>query len=64
LHRLWRSGYKRFTSGHGLAGTLSGVEAAIYCGDEIWFGVGMKVSERDQKKATHTGEMEQESSCR
>ena len=30
-----------FTSGHGIAGTVSGVEAAIHCGDELWFGVGM-----------------------
>ncbi|XP_052813037.1 melanoma-associated antigen E1-like [Mya arenaria] len=39
-------------SGHGIAGTVSGVEAAIHCGDELWFGVGMEVSERDQNKPT------------
>ena len=29
-------------------GTVSDIEAAIYCGDELWFGVRMEVSERDQ----------------
>ena len=48
MHKLWWSGCKRFTSGHGIAGTVSGVEAAIHCGDELWFGVGMELSERDQ----------------
>jgi len=33
--------YTCFTSGHGIAETVSGVEAAIHCGDELWFGVGM-----------------------
>ena len=42
-------------SGHGIAGTVSGVEAAIHCGDELWFGVGMEVSERDQNLAINTG---------
>ena len=42
MHKLWWSGCKRFTSGHGIAGTVSGVEAAIHCGDELWFGVGME----------------------
>ena len=28
---------------------MSGVEAAIHCGDELWFGVGMEVPERDQR---------------
>jgi len=26
-----------------MAGTVSDVEAAIHCGDELWFGVGMGV---------------------
>ena len=34
---------------------MSGVEAAIHCGDELWFGVGMEVSERDQNLALNTG---------
>ena len=55
MHKLWWSGCKRFTSGHGIAGTVSGVEAAIHCGDEFWFGVGMEVSERDQNLAINTG---------
>ena len=55
MHKLWWSGCKRFTSGHGIAGTVSGVEAAIHCGDELWFGVGMEVSERDQNLAINTG---------
>ena len=45
LHKLWWSGCKRFKSGHGIVGEVSGVEAVIRCGDEIWFGVGMEVSE-------------------
>ena len=45
LHKLWWSGCKRFKSGHGIVGEVSGVEAVIHCGDELWFGVGMKVSE-------------------
>ena len=49
MHKLWWSGCKRFTSGHGIAGTVSGVEAAIHCGDELWFGVGMEVSELNQR---------------
>jgi len=36
-------GYNRFTSGHGLAGTESGVEAEIHCGDKLWLGVSMEV---------------------
>jgi len=32
-----------------MAETMSGGEAANYCGDELWFGVDMKVSERDHK---------------
>jgi len=39
LHKRWRSVNRRFTSRHGLAGTVSGIEATIYCGDKIWFGV-------------------------
>jgi hypothetical protein len=31
-----------------------GVEAANRCGDELWFGVGMEVSERDQNVAIFT----------
>jgi len=45
LHKLWWSGCKRFKSGHGIVGEVSGVEAVIHCGDELWFGVGMEVSE-------------------
>ncbi|KAI8491423.1 hypothetical protein Bbelb_310560 [Branchiostoma belcheri] len=47
-------GCKRFTSGHGVAGTVSGVEAAIHVGNELWFGVGIEVSERDQNLAIST----------
>ena len=47
--KLWWSGCKRFTSGHGIAGTVSGVEAAIHCGDELWFGVSMEVSPLNQR---------------
>ena len=49
MHKLWWSGCKRFTSGHGIAGTVSGVEAAIHCGDELWFGVGMEASPLNQR---------------
>ena len=35
LHKLWS------------VGMVSGVEAVIHCGDELWFGVGMEVSEGD-----------------
>jgi len=42
LHKICWSGCKRFTSGHGIAGTVAGIEAAIYCGDKLWFGVGME----------------------
>jgi len=35
-------------SRHALAGMVSGIEAAIYSGDELWFGVGMEVSELNQ----------------
>jgi len=49
LHKLWWGGCKRFTSGHGLAGTVSGVEAAIHSGDKIYFSVDMEVSLRDQR---------------
>jgi hypothetical protein len=45
---------KRFKSWHGVAGTVSGVEAAIHGGDELWFGVGIEVSERDQNLAIDT----------
>jgi len=48
LHKRWRSGNKRFTSCHRRAGTVSGIEATIYCEDGIWFGVGMEASELDQ----------------
>ena len=27
-----------------IAGMVSGVEAAIHCGDELWFSVGMEIS--------------------
>ncbi|KAI8486602.1 hypothetical protein Bbelb_355770 [Branchiostoma belcheri] len=54
LHKLRWSGCKRFTSGHGVAGTVSGVEAAIHVGNELWFGVGIEVSERDQNLAIST----------
>lgn len=51
-----------------IAGTVSDVEAAIHCGDELWFGVGMEVSKRDQNLAINTGRNEPgdhlESSCR
>lgn len=50
----------RFTSGHGVAGMMSGVEAAIHGGDELWFGVGIEVSEWDQNFAKIQGEMDQE----
>ena len=30
-----------------IVGEVSGVEAVIHCGDELWFGVGMEVSEGD-----------------
>ena len=47
MHKRWQSGNKCFMSRHALAGTESGVEAAIYCEIyEIWFGVGMV--EQDQ----------------
>ncbi|KAI8519732.1 hypothetical protein Bbelb_029890 [Branchiostoma belcheri] len=49
-----RNGCKRFTSGHGVAGTVSGVKAAIHVGNELWFGVGIEVSERDQNLAIST----------
>ena len=42
-------------SGHRLAGVVSGVEAVIHCSDELWFSVGIVVSERDQNLATNTG---------
>jgi len=44
LHKRWWVGCKRFTSGHGIAVTVSGVEAAIHCSDEFWFSVGMEMS--------------------
>ena len=53
MYKLRWSGCKRFTSGHGIAGTVSGVEAAIHCGDELWFGVGIEVSERKLKNVNH-----------
>jgi len=28
-----------------IVGEVSGVEAVINCGDELWFGVGMEVSD-------------------
>jgi len=50
LQKLWWGGCKRFTSGHGIAGTVSGVEVAIHCDDELWwFSVGIEVSLRDQR---------------
>jgi len=36
-----------------MAGTVSDIEAAIHCGDELWFCLGMEVSERDQNLAIH-----------
>jgi len=51
----WWGGWKRFTSGHGIAGTVSGVEAAIHCNGELWLGVVMEVSERDHNLAIHMG---------
>jgi len=45
LHKLWWSGCKRFKSGHGIVGEVSSVEAVIHCGDDLWFGVSMEVSE-------------------
>ncbi|WAR26178.1 PLXB1-like protein [Mya arenaria] len=66
--RLDPLGQRRNQSGQGIAGTVSGVEAAIHCGDELWFGVGMEVSERDQNLAINTGRngpgAHLESSCR
>jgi len=32
------------------------LETVINCGDELWFGVGMEVSERGQSLAINTGE--------
>jgi hypothetical protein len=49
LHRLWLSGFKHFTSAHGISGTMSGVEAAIHCGVELWFGVSMEMSPLNQR---------------
>ena len=49
MHKLRRSGCKRFTGPHGVAEAVSGVEAAILDGDELLFGVGIEVSGRDQK---------------
>jgi len=43
-------------SEHGIVGEVSGFEAVIHCGDELWFGVGMGVSEGDQSLAINTGE--------
>jgi hypothetical protein len=37
-----------------IAGTVLGVEAAIHCGDELWFFVGMEVLELDQNLAILT----------
>jgi len=54
LQNHWWSGCKRFKSGHGIVGEVSGVEAVIHCGDELWFGVGMEVSEGDQSLAINT----------
>ena len=48
----------RFSNGHGIAGTVSGVEVAIHCSDELWFGVGIEVLERDQNLAINTGRNE------
>jgi len=36
-------------SGLQIAGTVSGVEATIHCGDELWFSVGMEMSLVDQR---------------
>jgi len=49
LHKLWWGGCKLFTSRHGIAGTVSGVEAAIHCVDNLWISVGMEVYLRDQR---------------
>jgi len=49
MHKLCWGGFKRFTSGHGIAGMVSGVVAATHCGDEVYFSVGMEVSLRDQR---------------
>jgi len=57
LHKLWWNGCQRFKSGHGIVGEVSGFEAVIHCGDELWFGVGMEVSEGDQSLAINTGRM-------
>jgi len=54
LRKLWWGCCKRFTSGHGIAGTVSGVEAAIHCGDELGLSLGMELSWRDQMLATVT----------
>jgi hypothetical protein len=42
-------------SGHRIAGTMSGIEAAIHCGYELLFRVGTEVPERDQNFAINTG---------
>jgi len=60
LHKLWWSHCKHFTSRHTITGMVLGVEASIHVGDELWFGVGMEVSERDQNLAINRGEMDQE----
>jgi len=42
LHKIWWRGFKRFMSEHGIAETVPGVEAAIHCGDELWFSVSVR----------------------
>jgi len=54
LHKLGAV-VKRFTSGHEIVGTVSDAGATIHCSDELWFGVGMEVSVRDQNLAINTG---------
>jgi len=49
LRKLWWGVCKRFMSGHGIAGMVSGVEAAIHCGDELWLSVDMEGPLRDQR---------------
>jgi len=76
VHRCFssfaRAVIKRYTNFGGAvlsvlrAGT--GVEAAIHCDDELWFGFAMKVLKRDQNLAINTERngpgADLESSCR
>ena len=50
-----RSVCKRFTFAHRVAGTVSGVDVAIYDVDELWFSVDIEVSERNQNLALNMG---------